>query len=310
MRRSGIIGATVTTRTPRPTPRTIAELALAGTTFIWGSTFVLVKLGLAELPPLLFNALRFTLAAALLLPWALRPLARVAETGGRAGLARLLADGAWLAVLIVLGFGLQTAGLKYTTASNSAFITGMMVLFTPLLQLALHGRRPQPENVVGIAIVLVGLALLTAPSGRMSLGDLLTLACAAVFALYIVQIDTTSRRHDLTALTFVQIAGAAALDWLAAFALEPLALRVSAGSIAILIYLALFATIVTTYVMTRYQRDTTPTRAAIIYTVEPVWAAALGYWVLQERLGPSGLLGAALIIAGILISELWGKRVR
>lgn len=298
--------------TPRPSSlsqQTVAELALAGTTLIWGSTFVLVKIGLAELSPLLFNAARFTLAAVLMLPWALRPLARVAKTGG-AAVWRLLADAGWLAVLIVLGFGLQTAGLKYTTASNSAFITGMMVMFTPLLQTGLQRRRPQTENLVGIALVLIGLALLTTPGGRGNVGDLLTLACAAVFALYIVQIDTISRRHELVALTFVQIAGAAALNWVAGLAFESFEWRVSVRSAAILLYLALFATIVTTYVQTRFQRDTTPTRAVIIYTIEPVWAAALGYWILQERLAPSGLIGAAVIIAGILVSELWGKRMR
>jgi drug/metabolite transporter (DMT)-like permease len=279
------------------TKRYTAELILFAATFIWGGTFVIVKLGLEDISPLLLTALRFSIAAllfSLIFPKQILKINR-----------DVIYKGSILGFLLFIGFGTQTIGLKYTTASKSAFITGMFVIFTPLFQLLIEKRSPHRANLVGIVVVSVGLWLLTKPSGSgFNIGDVLTLSCAIVFGLYIVALDIISKRYDLFHLAFLQMVSCAAFSWISVGILEKPLFMPTPNALWGLAYLTVLATVVTTYVQTRFQRDTTPTRAAIIFTVEPVWAAITAYLFLHEILGVAGILGGGLIIAGILISEL------
>ncbi len=277
------------------TKKTRAELLLFATTFIWGGTFVVVKWGLGDLSPLLLNAFRFSIAALLLFIFFPRHILQTDRD--------TLYKGNLLGLLLFLGFATQTLGLQYTTASNSAFITGMMVIFTPFFQVVVEKRMPQPTHLLGIAIVLVGLWFLTSPYGAgFNRGDGLTLLCAMIFGLYIVILDIVSKGYDILHLTFVQILVSAALGWVCAAMFEMPYLRLTLDLIWVLAYLSVLATLLTTYVQTRFQRDTTPTRAVLIFTVEPVWAGILGALLLQEQLGLLGMVGGGLIIAGILAS--------
>lgn len=285
----------------RPSERLTAELILFATTFIWSSTFIVLKWGIEELSPLLFLALRFTLAVALfalLFPAAVRRVTKDA-----------FHHGAGLALFFTLGFVLQTVGLQYTTASKSAFITGLMVVFTPLIQYVWERRPPTRANLAGIAVVLTGLWLLTDPlaGGGLNRGDLLTFFCAVSFACYIVYMDLVSRRHEPLTLTFAQIAPTALYCWLGVALLETPRAAPTWVGISAIVYLAVAATIVTGFVMTRYQKETTPTRAVVIYTVEPVWTALMAAALLGERLGPASIIGGGLILAGVLVSELAGN---
>lgn len=274
-----------------------AEWYLFATTFIWGGTFVIIKKGLADISPLLMVSIRFSLATLVLLPFCIRPLLRADR--------KTIFWGFLLGLLIFSGFLLQTLGLQETTTSKSAFITTMMVIFTPLFQLIILRRRPRWGNLVGVVIVSVGLWFLTAPSGGgLNRGDLLTLLCAIVFGLFIVLLDWTTRRYDVLLLTFLQICCPAICGWLLLPFFEPPVFRPTQAVLFALGYTAILATVVTGYVQTRFQRDTTPTRAALIFAVEPLWAAVLGFIFLQERLGGWGIFGGALIIAGVLFSEL------
>jgi drug/metabolite transporter (DMT)-like permease len=275
----------------------MAEQILFAATFIWGGTFVIAKLGLEDVSPLFLNALRFTIAAFLFLILFPKHLLQVSQDS--------FYKGGILGLLLCLGFATQTVGLQYTTASKSAFITAMFVVFTPFFQLVIEKRRPYVSNLVGIIIVSVGLWFLAAPSGGgFNIGDGLTLLCAIVFGLYIVALDIFSKRYDIVHLTFLQLFSCAAWSWIGVGLLEIPVFKSTPNAFWSLGYLTILATVVTTYIQTRFQKDTTPTRAAIIYTIEPVWAAILGYVLLEERLGMVGVLGAGLIIAGILISEL------
>jgi len=278
------------------TKRHTAELILFVATFIWGGTFVIAKWGLEDISPLLLTALRFSAATFLFFILFSRRILQMDR--------RVFYKGNVLGLLLFLGFATQTVGLQYTTASKSAFITGMMVVFTPFFQLLIENRRPHRASVVGVVIVSVGLWLLTAPSGGgFNLGDGLTLVCAIIFGLYIVAMDIISKQHDIIHLTFLQTLSCAALSWIGVGMIEVPRFNPTPQALWALGYLTLLATVVTTYVQTRFQRDTTPTRAAIIYTIEPVWASLLGYALLQESLGVLGILGGGLIIAGILVSE-------
>jgi drug/metabolite transporter (DMT)-like permease len=279
------------------TRRGRAELFLFGTTFIWGGTFVAVKMGLGDISPILFVALRFTLAAALLFLVGIR---RILQSD-----RAVFWKGHLLGLLLFLGFTLQTIGLNDTTASKSAFITGLMVIFTPFFQFAIEKRPPRFGNILGIVIVTAGLWLLTSPFGAgFTFGDFLTLLCAAVFGLYIVMLDLASKKADALPLTFFQMIIPAALGWAAAPWFETLVWYPTSTAIATLLFCALLGNVVCGYIQARYQRDTTPTRTAIIFTIEPLWASILGYVMLREVIGYWGVAGGALIVAGILISEL------
>lgn len=283
-------------------PRGRAELLLFGTTFLWAGTFVVVKLGLSEVSPVLLVALRFTLAGALL--FLLFPKEILTIRADQVG------PGVILGGLLFIGFALQTIGLKDTTASKSAFITGLMVIFTPLFQLGIEKRPPKRGNLGGILIVTAGLWLLTRPTGSaepgsgFNIGDALTLGCAAVFGLYLVMLDVISKRQDPLPLTFLQMIGSAAFAWAILPFLETPVWHPTLWGIGMLLYLSILANLVSGYIQTRYQRDTTPTRAALIFTIEPVWASILGAVILGETLGPAGILGGILIIAGVLVSQL------
>jgi drug/metabolite transporter (DMT)-like permease len=274
-----------------------AEGVLLGLTLIWGSTFVVGKIVLQNLSPLQTIAIRFTLSTLFFLLFYSRrifPLSR-----------RQIVRGGILGVFLFLGFVPQTVGLTLTTASKSAFITGMMVVFVPLLQVVIERRAPKIGNVAGVAVVSAGLWLLTSPSGSsFNLGDALTLVCALLFAIYIVYIDLVS--HDMSAvqLTFLQMATNAGLALGATFIFDTVPARIPAGTVVAILYLTAFATILTTFLQARFQKETTPTRAAIIFTIEPVFAAVSAAVILGERIGAGGAIGGCLIISGVLLSEL------
>jgi drug/metabolite transporter (DMT)-like permease len=273
-----------------------AEIFLFLTTFIWGGNCVITKIALEGLSPLRLIAIRFLIASLISLPFFIRLIPTIDRS--------ILRDGFWLGFLMFIGFVAQTVGLVYTSASHSAFITSMMVIFTPIFQWILLKQAPKFQNIVGIVIVCAGLWFLTAPSAEgFNLGDGLTLLCAAIFGFYLIELDRISKQQQSSSLlAFLQMASCAFYASVIAWPLESAPFILTRNNSFGLAYLVVFATLVTTYTQVRYQRDTTPTRAAILFTIEPVWAAILGYLLLGEQLGVSGIAGGGLIIAGILIS--------
>ncbi len=274
-----------------------AEAALLATTFIWGGTFVAQKVGLRDISPLTFTAIRFSVAALILLAGFWR---RIFPLSGPA-----ILKGAFLGGLLFAGFATQTVGLAYTTASKSAFITGMMVILVPILQVFVERRPPKYGNVAGVLIVAVGLWFLTSPTGSdFNKGDALTIICAIMFAGYIVYLDIVSKEMTPMQLTFLQIASTAVLAAVSMGLFETVQVSFTPASVGVLLYLILLATLTTTFVQTTFQKDTTPTRAVVIFSIEPVFAAVSAYILLGENLGEAGIFGAGLILAGLLLSEL------
>ena len=279
------------------TPKSRAEGVLLALTLIWGSTFVVGKIVLVALTPLQMIAARFTLATIFLMAFFSRrifPLTR-----------RQIARGLVLGVFLFLGFVAQTVGLTMTTASRSAFITGMMVVFVPLLQVVIERRSPRIGNLVGVAVVTAGLWLLTSPAGAaLGTGDVLTMVCAVLFAVYIVYIDVVAHEMSALQLTFIQMASNAIFALAGSALLDTLPARVPASTVIAVLYLTVFATVLTTFMQTRFQKETSPTRAAVIFTIEPVFAALSAALVLGEQIGVGGAAGGGLIIGGVLLSEL------
>jgi drug/metabolite transporter (DMT)-like permease len=283
------------------------------TTFIWGGTFAATKALLATLPPMSVLMWRFGLGAilfAILYAREIRSSLRVARR------PTLVRDGVVLGILLYLGFGLQTFGLQFTSSGHSGFITVLYVVITPLLQTIVTRRPPPLRAVGGIAIVLVGLWSLTAPAGDLSTifdssafstfggGDALTLVAAAIFALYIIVLDRVSRDAAIAPLTAVQLLTTGALCTVHSLATEPFRAPASTFDWGRLLFLSIFATVLTTYWQTRYQRDTSPTRAAVIFTLESVFAAIVAAIFMNETLGATGVLGGTLIVVGLLTVEL------
>jgi drug/metabolite transporter (DMT)-like permease len=277
--------------------RTRAELYLLSITLIWGSTFATSKYLLSSISPLFYIGVRFALATVLFTLFFPRRVFSATRSS--------IGKGVILGILLFLGFATQTVSLLYTGASKAAFITGMMVVFTPICQLVIERRSPKVGNVIGIIFVALGLYFLTSPSGsEFNLGDGLNLICAVTFALYIVYLDVFSVGQDPVHLTIAQFVTCMLLGFGSALFLEDVRFTPTVGGLGILMYLTIFATVIALFVQNRYQKDTTPTRSAVIFSVEPVLAAGFAYVLLGEALGVLGFIGGGLIIAGVLISEL------
>lgn len=283
-----------------------ADLLLISCTLIWGATFVLVKDALANASVFVFLALRFLLATAILVPMYGRELRKAGRSGLRAG--------AIIGCCMFGGYAFQTAGLALTTPSKAAFITGFFVVLVPIL-LAIFGSRRVPLWVwIGALSAFVGLYFLAVPrSGLAALnrGDLLVLGCAFMFALHVISIGHYSVRYSAGALTLIQVGVTALFTVLCVpvFALSgveaPHALW-TPGLIAAVVVTGIFATALAFSVQVWAQQYTTANHAAIIFTLEPVFAGLTSFAFYQERLGARSLLGAGLILAGILIAELLG----
>jgi drug/metabolite transporter (DMT)-like permease len=277
--------------------RTRAELFLLSITLIWGSTFALSKYLLETVSPLFYIGVRFSVALLILSLIASRRVFGMTKDA--------FIKGGILGLLLFAGFASQTVGLQYTGASKSAFITGMMVVFTPICQIIIERKSPKIGNVIGIVLVTIGLYLLTSPAGsEFNLGDGLNLLCAVTFALYIVYMDVFSKGQDPVQLTVAQFIVCAVLGLVGSIFFESIRFNPTPASYGALVYLIIFATVIALFVQARYQRDTTPTRSAVIFSIEPVLAAIFAYFLLGEVLGAAGMLGGGLIVGGVLISEL------
>ncbi|PYV41285.1 MAG: hypothetical protein DMG09_05015 [Acidobacteria bacterium] len=275
-----------------------ADLALIFVTIIWGSTFAIVKKALAQVSPILFITLRLWIATALtvaLMPGALRNMSL--DTFRR---------GSILASLLLGGFIFQTVGLRVTTASKSAFITSLSVLLVPILGFVLFGHRPRRQTIAGVALATVGLGLLTLETLELKFGrgDTLTFLCAVVFALHILFIGRYSPISDFRQLVILQMAVSAVVGSLAMPMLETPFLVPDVPFTLYLFITGVLATAFGFYVQNRAQQFTTANRTALIFSLEPLFAALFSYLLLGQTLSPKQWLGGGLVIAGILISEI------
>jgi drug/metabolite transporter (DMT)-like permease len=270
------------------------ELAMVAVTAVWGSTFVLVRDAVAQVPPFAFIAYRF-LAAALLLA-AIRP--RLAAVG-----APELAAGAVAGLALFAGYGFQTVGLQYTTAS----ITGLSVVLTPLLAGLLLRQSPGRWPVAGALLATVGLGLLSLQALEVRRGDALVLGCAVAFATHILLLGRYAPRLSTYRLAIVQMATAGLCGLVWAGVAGDLVVPGTAEVWIALAITSVAASAAAFLIQTRAQREVSPTRTAVIFTMEPVFAGLFGFLLAGERLSARGWLGAGLILAGMLVAELGGR---
>jgi drug/metabolite transporter (DMT)-like permease len=279
-----------------------ADKYLLAITVIWGSTFSVTKSILPNVSPAWLQGLRFLLASVIVGIYTRREIRATTRASFRAG--------AILGVLLGLGFALQTIGQVQTTASKAAFLTGTLVIFTPIVQLIVERKAPTLGNLIGILLVGVGMYFLTSPGGsELTGGDILIILCAVIYAIYIVYLDLYTKERFDPEIVFWQFLFCAVVGFSTIPLLDATANHFTLPTVAGILYLCIFATVVALFIQTKYQRETTPTKAAIIYTMEPVFASTIAYFTLGESLTPVSIFGALLMIAGLLASELYSALI-
>jgi drug/metabolite transporter (DMT)-like permease len=275
-----------------------ADLALILITFVWGSTFTVVKQSLEHVSPILFVALRFWLAT--LIVFACMP-GQIRNISGKT-----FRQGLVLSLVLLGGFVFQTLGLRSTNPSYSAFITSLSVLLVPLLGFLLFRHRPRPQTIAGVALATVGLFLLLARMSdlRMRSGDVLTLICAILFGFHILFLGRFLGSSDYRQLILLQLAGTAILCSVAVPIFEKPFIVWNSSVAVSLSVTGILATAFALYVQARAQRLTTANHAALIFSLEPFFAALFAFWILGQVLTAREWAGGLLVIVGILVSEL------
>jgi drug/metabolite transporter (DMT)-like permease len=277
-----------------------AEAALVVNTVIWGATFVVVKQALRDVSPVLFLALRFTLAAVVLLV-----LFRGSWSNPR-NPRWSLAGGALAGIFLFSGYAFQTIGLQFTTAPKSAFLTGLTAVMTPLLAAVVYRKRPRAQEIGGVLLATCGMALMTLPGATLAInrGDLLTICCAACYAAHILTLSRYSAAASFELLATAQVGISALLAWSLCRGMETPHIHWTLGVWAAIVITGVFATALAFTFQAWAQRYTTSTRTALIFMLEPVFAWITSYLLTGETLSARAAAGAGLILAGILAVEL------
>lgn len=289
-----------------------ADLMLLIVTVCWGVSFPAIKGASPYVTPGLFVGLRFTAATLLLVmawPLFLRTLpADVAARGWALVRERdALRHGIELGVLAALGYTTQTVGMHTTSANNSAFITALSVVLVPVFLFAFVRVRPRGGVLGAILLAVAGLVLLTRPDvGGLVAGDLWTLGTAVSYAVYLIRLNVALKRVPYLPILFWTMAVCAVLNLVIAGGFEDARIEWRAESIQGLVITTLLSTMLALTLQNRFQGDTTPTRAALIFSAEPVTAAFFSWLMLGETLGRSSLAGAALILGAVVLTEMSG----
>ena len=268
---------------------------LVAVTAIWGYTFVPVQEAVAVYPLFAFLAVRFGISALVLAPFAWRPLRTVPRGGVAAGLGA--------GVLLATAYGLQTAGLDLTTVASTGFITGLYVVLTPLIALALFRTPVAAAAWAGVALSVAGLLLLNGVPGGSALGNALVLGNALAQSLQIVAMERFAPRYDARSLTFLQMVVACAAFTVIAVSRGELTVPHGQQVWLALVVTGVFAGALGYLVATWVQSRTTAARAALVFTLEAPFAALFGVLLLSERLGLEGWVGCGIMLAGILLAE-------
>ncbi|HYG82164.1 MAG TPA: DMT family transporter, partial [Pyrinomonadaceae bacterium] len=306
-------------------PNLAADGAILLTTLIWGSTFAVARGVLDQWPPLTYLAVRMPLAALVFAALFPRQVFGASRAAWRAG--------GTLGALIGFAFVAQTVGLLYTTPAKSAFVSGLTTPLIPVVAYLLYRARPSRENLAGVVLASIGGALILAPAGEggVNKGDLITLSTTFVFAAHVSLMSVYARRFDVRQLSALQITVAAALIFVAWVAVRVYVAQAAPGAApaglareaeplvwdaavaAQLVYLALVATVGVFMLWTWGQARMSATHAAVIFSLEPVFATGFALLLRgsAEWTGPRATVGALLVVAGVVVSELrWGREGR
>jgi drug/metabolite transporter (DMT)-like permease len=280
-------------RVTRVNPIGIGILVLI--TVVWGTTFPIVKSAIESLSPAVLIASRFLIAALVLLPW-LRGVSR-----------QLWLEGSAIAVVLFISFVTQVVGLTEISSTRAAFITGLNVILVPFFLVFLRHKVPLTAFVAGaVAFLGIGLMSLEGVTLSFSIGDVWVLACAISYAAYIVMMDRVVAKYNPLSLAAVQMAVVAVLGvvWALPEVLTTPPTQAVLENWLPIVYLGVVATALTTLAQSYAQRLVAAFQTAVVYALEPVFAAIFSFWWLGERLGALGFVGAACILVAMVICQL------
>ena len=290
-----------------------ADLALTLVAFIWGVAFVVQRVAAAEVQAFVFNGIRFLLGAIVILPFTLARALPELRSGSR--VTRKYRLGVLLAgLLLVCGSAFQQVGLKYTTASNAGFITGLYVVVIPIL-LMFGSRRKQPRPLVWVAALLSALGLFLLSTGgqiQVNRGDILVMVSAFFWAFHVILTDWLVRRVEVMQFAVGQYLVCGLVSLGLGLYLEPGALKAAASNWGLLAFMGIVSVGLGYTLQAVGQRVAPPADTAIILSLEAVFAALGGWLILGESLAPLQLLGCGIILAGMLLAQsevILGKRL-
>lgn len=278
-----------------PAKRVLLDAGLLYSALIWGATFFMVKSALDDIHPLTLVGYRFMLAAVFMLPFAVR----------RPKPRRLVKEGMVLGGLLMILYVFQTAGLLYTTASNSGFITGLFVFFVPLFLLILFRKPPEKGQWAAVSLAVAGLWLLTGGLAGVNKGDALTIVAAMTYAAHLLATDKYVRADaDPVLLAFHQFWFAGLTALMLAWALgAPMGVG-TLRTAGIVLFLAIFPNLTAFFIQMVAQKHTSPIKVALIFSTEPVFAALFAWTLGGESFIPIKAVGGGLILAGMILGEL------
>ncbi len=286
-----------------------SDALLLLTSAIWGFAFVAQRVGMDYVGPFLFNGVRFALGSLVLLPLVLRN--GIHRRQGAGNLPRTetktpVFGGALLGISIFAAASLQQVGLVYTTAGNAGFITGLYVVIVPILGL-FWGQRPNAGTWIGALLAAIGLYFLSVSHGlTISYGDLLELIGAFLWAVQILIVGWLSPKADPLKLAFVEFSVCSFLSLVTAFIAEKIVLQSLVQAAIPILYGGVLSVGVAFTLQVVAQRNAHPAHAAIIFSLESVFAALGGWLLLNETIGLRGLTGCTLMLSGMLLSQLYG----
>lgn len=272
-----------------------AELGLFYCAAVWGATFYMVKDALSAVDPVTLVAYRFLLSALFLVPLVLRKKAP----------GRLLKEGAVLAVILAILYMTQTVGLKYTSASNSGFITGLFVLFVPLFLLMFFGKPPTRVQWAASVLALAGLWMLTGGIGAYNKGDALTILAAMTYAAHLLATDVYVKADaDAVLLAFHQFWMTGVLSLAVAGGMGASLQVTTAKAVWVIVFLAVVPTLSAFYIQMLAQKNISPVKVSLIFSLEPVFAAIFAWTLGGEAFVPARAAGGLLIVTAMVIGEL------
>jgi len=276
----------------RKTYRIYADLGLLFVALIWGLTFPVIKIALDNLSPFAFNTIRFTISSLLFLPF-LKFLNFDSNT---------IRNGIKIGFFVFLGYAFQTVGLNYTTATNAGFITSLYVVLTPIIAFMIYKVQFNLKDLISTLLAFSGLFLLTGYSG-FNIGDILILICAIAFAIEITMVSHYSKTNDPTTLAFMQILAVAVFSFPISLATTT-RFNLNHDVINALIITAIFATVIAKFMQNWLQKYTMPSDAAVIFSMEGVFAHVFAVLMLNESLTLCQYVGAFLVISAVIIISL------
>lgn len=284
-----------------------ADLLMLVTAMIWGSAFVAQRLGMDSIGPFLYSGLRFSLAAVVLL--AILPLLSRNKAESKPAVDKsLLSGGAIMGLALAVGINLQQVGLLFTSVTNSGFITGLYVIIVPILGLFI-GQRSGLGIWLGASLAVVGMFLLSVGEGfTVASGDWLQLAGAFVWGLHVLLVGFFASRHDPLRLAIIQFITCAAISMILALIFEPFALDAIIAAAPAIIYGGIFGVAIGFTLQVVAQKHAIASHAAIILSLEAVFAAIAGAILLNETLHLRGYIGCTLMFAGMLLAQLWPQK--